>query len=105
MLDNAERGSTDNSTPLPDSPFAHMLIGTIGTPFGERIVRVHHATFDDPPPPWFAPMESPRYVGMHSCGFSTYYAVDVNRAARDAAHPFEAVRANAVHIEQTSLFS
>lgn len=95
---------TDNHTPLEGSPFAWVAPGVVLTRFNEVATRVHHASADESPPEWFDPSHKPYHGGWLKDGFAVYWAVKLDRTARDTVHPFEnVVVANAEHITQLSL--
>jgi hypothetical protein len=87
------------------SPFATFTIGAVITRFGELAIRVHHGTFDTPCPGWFTPTEREDQGACHRNGFSVYWQVALNEAAREAAHPFlNTVAATAIRIQQLAFF-
>jgi hypothetical protein len=104
--DESQLCMVDNPTPAEGSPFAWMQIGEIITRFGERACRIHHARFEDPHPPWFDPSHRAYQGAAHRDGFSVYWEVTIDKAARTAKHPFEGeVAANVSRIEQLTLLS
>lgn len=87
----------NNGKPDPNSPFAHVAIGTVVTTYGERALVVHHARFYEPPPAWFTPDKNKSHGAAHLDGYSVYWQCEYNEEAREAAHPFETdVIANSV---------
>lgn len=78
-----------------------IQVGAIVTRFGEKATRVERRAYDQPWPAWFNPSENKAHNAIHRNGESIYFAIALNPAAREAAHPFtNEIAPHSISIEQ-----
>lgn len=78
-----------------------IQVGSIVTRFGEKATRVERRSYDQTWPAWFNPSGNKAHNAIHRNGESIYFAIALDTAAREAAHPFtNEIAPNSISIEQ-----
>lgn len=95
----------DRTEPLPDSPFADVVLGAPIGRYDEPIIRVHHGTAETPYPSWCDPRANDATWAQYKGDFVVFIMVERDDTRRDAEHPFASdIEANAVHVDQLGFF-
>jgi len=75
--------------PADWQPFRHFAVGMPFGPYHERITIVHLARKGEAAPAWFKPKRNENHIALFQGDRAVYLCLDLDRAARDAAAPFE----------------